>query len=498
MLRSLNALIVYWRAIIINKIIISSSLLIINFYHPPSFLSVRFVVVQKDGKRTGHAHLFYYQCSLLFTLFYAKMIAMNIINIYENYNSYFNADLKAIFEHCSKIAFKSGYKLYLIGGIVRDLLLNKESLDIDITVEGDAIEFAKILGVNAKENVKILNTHENFGTTKIEISGYKIDLASTRSEVYPKKGHLPVIEKIGCSLQEDVLRRDFTINSLAISLNQENFADLIDYVGGFEDLKTKKIRILHDKSFIDDPTRIIRALKYSSRLDFELEENTSKLQKEYLQNINYDMCYKRVKQEFKKTFEQGKNRALTFEKFIEQGIYKLIGNFTSHPNPTSRKRYSIVTSAESQGARGIENLINKYKPKNPWLVYFGVIIINKNFKGFELTKYEKEVIEGAESLQNKFFSNDFQIYKTFSAQKLETLLILAALGKNKEVMHYLDHLRKIKLSISGNDILKLGFTPSKAFSEGFDYVLKEKLRRPNMTKIEELDLIAEWLNQVPD
>lgn len=410
-------------------------------------------------------------------LFYAKMVAMDIINLYDNYNSYFNADLKAIFEQCSKIAFKNGYKLYLIGGIVRDLLLNLKNLDIDITVEGDAIEFAKIL--EQEIDAKILSTHKDFGTVKVEINGKKIDFASTRSEEYPKKGHLPVVKKIGCSLQEDVLRRDFTINSLAISLNQKNFAQLIDYVDGFEDLKSKKIRLLHEKSFIDDPTRIIRGLKYSSRLNFELEENTLKLQEEYLQNINYDMCYKRVKQEIKKTFEQ--NLQTAFDKFIEQGIYGLI---------TLQK----ITKPNVN----IENLVNKYNPEYAWIIYLGAVYVfeDENFSSkLELTKSEKNIIENAKNLIKSTSQNDFEIYKAFYDQKLETLLILAALGREKEVFHYLENLQKVKLSISGDDLLKLGFTPSKTFSEGFDYVLKEKLKNPEMKKSEELELIKKFLSR---
>ncbi len=406
------------------------------------------------------------------SLFYAKIRAMNIINIYENYNSYFNADLKAVFEHCSKTAFKNGYRLYLVGGIVRDMLLNKENLDVDITVEGDAIEFAKILEKEAK--AKILSIHKNFGTVKIEIKGQKIDFASTRSEIYPKKGHLPVIKKIGCSLEEDVLRRDFTINSLAISLNQNDFANLIDYTGGFEDLKEKKIRILHDKSFIDDPTRIIRALKYSTRLGFELEEKTFKLQEEYLKNINYDLGYKRIKQEIKKTFED--NSQKTFEIFINQKIYKLV----------TQKEIEIPQI-------NIENLINKYKPKHPWLVYLGVILTTESIGKLELTKIEKTIIENVESLKNKTFLNDFDIYKALSTQKIETLLILAILGKEKEVFHYLEDLQKIKLNINGNDLIKVGITPSKKFSEGFDYVLREKLKNPEMTKAEEIGLVKKFL-----
>lgn len=398
------------------------------------------------------------------------MIPMNIINLYDNFNSYFNKDLKAIFEKISKIAHSNGFKLYIIGGLVRDMILNEKSLDIDISVEGDAVEFAKILVKRC--NAKIISVHKSFGTVKIEIDEQKIDLASTRSESYPKAGHLPHVDEIGCTLEKDVLRRDFTINSLALSLNQDNFADLIDYVGGFEDLKNKKIKLLHTKSFIDDPTRIIRALKYSARLDFDLDSKTLKLQEEYLKNINYDMGKKRVKQEIIKTFNQ--NSQALFEKFIEQKIYKLL----------TKKELKTVRY-------NIEKLLNIYHSKHPWLVYFGVLEITGCF---DLTKYEKTVLEGAESLKNKTYKTDLEICKAFSAQKLETLLILAAIGKEKEVKHYLDNLQKIKLHINGNDLIKMGFTPSKKFNEIFDHVLSKKLKVPKMNKSQELEIAKKFLN----
>lgn len=398
------------------------------------------------------------------------MIPMDIINLYDKYNSYFNADLKAIFERCSKIAEKSNLKIYLIGGMVRDMILNRETLDIDITVEGDAVKFAEILAAQAE--AKILSTHPDFGTVKIELNEQKIDLASTRSESYPRAGHLPHVDKIGCALEQDVSRRDFTINSLALSLNQGNFAQLIDYVCGFEDLKNKQIKILHDKSFIDDPTRIIRALKYSTRLGFKLDKKTLKLQEEYLNNINYDMCYKRVKQEIKKTFEQNSQEA--FDKFIEQGTYKLISNC----------RVGLLPQRKD-----IKALIDKYKPKHPWIVYFGVIALQIDIENISFTKYEQEVIEGVQSLKDKTYADDFEIYKTFCPQKFETLLILACLGKEKEVFRYLDTLAKTKVLVSGNDLIKLGLKPSKKFTEIFDYILREKLKNPKMTKMDELELV---------
>ena len=192
-------------------------------------------------------------------------------------------------------------KLFYIGGVVRDELLNKQSIDIDITYVGNAIEYCSKFG-------EVIQINPDFGTVRVKIpssphreiadfvpstgSGHNVseelnnvivDFASTRSETYPKKGHLPVVEEIGCSLKEDVLRRDFTINALAKSITT---GEIVDYVGGLKDLKNKKLRVLHDNSFIDDPTRIIRGLKFAMRFNFELEEHTKKLQDEYLKNIN--------------------------------------------------------------------------------------------------------------------------------------------------------------------------------------------------------------------
>ena len=152
---------------------------------------------------------------------------------------------------------------------MRDLLLGREIFDVDITVEGDAIELAEFL--ETKTSAKILQTQPELRTAKIRFeNGVEIDFASTRTEAYPKKGHLPVLVKTGCGLMEDALRRDFTINAMAASLNSENFGEIIDNTGGLEDLEKKQLRILHKGSFIDDPTRIIRGLKFAVRFGFEL------------------------------------------------------------------------------------------------------------------------------------------------------------------------------------------------------------------------------------
>ena len=156
--------------------------------------------------------------------------------------------------------------LYYIGGVVRDKILGQPSFDIDITYIGNAIEFAKNI-----PDAEIVQINEPFGTVRIKYNNEEIDIASTRNETYPEKGHLPVVENIGCSLKEDVLRRDFTINAMAQSTLT---GEIIDYTHGLDDIKTKTLRVLHDNSFIDDPTRIVRALKFAVRFDFELDDHT--------------------------------------------------------------------------------------------------------------------------------------------------------------------------------------------------------------------------------
>ena len=176
--------------------------------------------------------------------------------------------------------------LYFIGGIVRDKILGKESFDVDVTYVGNAIEFAKTI-----PNAEILQVNEPFGTVRIKLNEQEIDIASTRSESYPQKGHLPIVQNIGCPLKEDVLRRDFTINAMAKSTLT---GEIIDYTNGLNDIKTKTLRILHDKSFIDDPTRIVRGLKFSVRFGFKLDKHTKKLQDEYLNNINYPNIFRLI------------------------------------------------------------------------------------------------------------------------------------------------------------------------------------------------------------
>ncbi|HYH52821.1 MAG TPA: hypothetical protein VD761_01725 [Solirubrobacterales bacterium] len=157
--------------------------------------------------------------------------------------------------------------IYLVGGAVRDLLLGRPRVDLDLVVVGDAAALAARLGGAAAE-------HERFGTVKVEVEGHEIDIASARTETYPQPGALPVVEPAQ-SIEADLSRRDFTINAMALPLEQE--PRLIDPCGGGADLEQGVLRVLHPRSFVDDPTRAIRAARYAARFGFALEAETDRL-----------------------------------------------------------------------------------------------------------------------------------------------------------------------------------------------------------------------------
>ncbi len=160
--------------------------------------------------------------------------------------------------------------VYLVGGAVRDLLLGRDRADVDLMVEGDATALAAALGGANSE-------HDRFGTVKVDVEGHEVDVAGARTETYERPGALPTVTPAE-SVAEDLARRDFSINAMAIPLQGE--AHLIDPHGGRSDLEAGLLRVLHDRSFADDPTRAVRAARYASRFGFRLEPRTEGLLRE--------------------------------------------------------------------------------------------------------------------------------------------------------------------------------------------------------------------------
>jgi tRNA nucleotidyltransferase (CCA-adding enzyme) len=156
--------------------------------------------------------------------------------------------------------------VYLVGGAVRDLLLGRERIDLDVAVEGDAAGLGRRLGGEVR-------THERFATATVTVDGLEVDLATARSETYPRPGVLPEVRP--ATIGEDLARRDFTVNAMALPLVDE--PELIDPHGGASDLARGLLRVLHERSFVDDPTRALRAGRYAARYGFDLAPETERL-----------------------------------------------------------------------------------------------------------------------------------------------------------------------------------------------------------------------------
>lgn len=176
--------------------------------------------------------------------------------------------ITAAYPELAEVATAAPDPVYLVGGAVRDLLLGRGRADIDLVVEGDPAALAAALGAEP------LVAHSRFGTMKVDLGGEEIDIAASRGERYTRPGALPSVE-LGAPIRTDLARRDFTVNAMAVPLAEPT--QLLDPYDGMVDLERGLLRVIHDESFIDDPTRAIRAARYAARFDFELEPHTEEL-----------------------------------------------------------------------------------------------------------------------------------------------------------------------------------------------------------------------------
>ena len=202
------------------------------------------------------------------------------MNIAGKVEQYLPQHLLELVKTISQLAEQSGYQVFLVGGVVRDMLLNYANFDLDLVVEGNALTLAQQIAASLllERRVGRLVTHQRFGTAKFKYDDFTIDMAMARDETYAKSGALPMVTP--GTLMSDLFRRDFSINAMAISLMPNDYGELIDPYQGESDIEHRLIRILHTKSFNDDATRILRAIRYEQRLGFNLETETARLLKE--------------------------------------------------------------------------------------------------------------------------------------------------------------------------------------------------------------------------
>ncbi|HTK87836.1 MAG TPA: CBS domain-containing protein [Nitrospiraceae bacterium] len=194
-------------------------------------------------------------------------------NVKARLKAYVPNDLFALLQRAGELAERRHVSAYIVGGFVRDLLLGRPNLDLDLVIEGDGIAYARALGRELQGTVR---THDRFGTAVITLKdGCTFDIATARTEYYEYPTALPTVER--SSIKKDLYRRDFTINTLAIGLNAKQFGVLLDLYGGQRDLKDGIIRVLHSLSFVEDPTRVFRAVRFEHRFGFRLGKETLSL-----------------------------------------------------------------------------------------------------------------------------------------------------------------------------------------------------------------------------
>jgi tRNA nucleotidyltransferase (CCA-adding enzyme) len=242
------------------------------------------------------------------------------MNLARQVEQYLPMQLLKLVQDISGQAAKQEQRVYLVGGVVRDLLLGYPNFDLDLVVEGNAVKFAQQVAETSKAE---LLAHHRFGTAKLRYENFTLDLATARKETYAKPGALPAVTP--GTLKDDLVRRDFSINTMAISLASNDYGELVDPYQGKNDLERRLIRILHPASFSDDATRILRAVRYEQRLCFELETQTAQLLKRdipMLDTISSD----RIRHELELIFKE-KQPEFVINRLGELGVLQGISPF---------------------------------------------------------------------------------------------------------------------------------------------------------------------------
>lgn len=240
------------------------------------------------------------------------------MNLGRQLEEYLPPQLLSLAQNVSREAGRQGEGVYIVGGIVRDLLLGCPNVDLDLVVEGDAVKLAKRMAETSE--VRLL-AHHRFGTAKLGYRNFTADLATARKETYPRPGALPVVAP--GTLNDDLIRRDFSVNAMAISLSANDYGALVDLYEGRSDLEHGLIRILHSNSFKDDATRILRGVRYEQRFGFKFEAQTARLLNRDIPMLDV-ISGDRVRHELELIFKEERPE-LAVRRLGELGVLSRIG-----------------------------------------------------------------------------------------------------------------------------------------------------------------------------
>jgi tRNA nucleotidyltransferase (CCA-adding enzyme) len=411
--------------------------------------------------------------------------------------------LQRLLEEFGRIGDGLGYSIYAVGGFARDLLMRVENYDIDIVVEGDGIQFAETVerGVSCR-----IRTHKKFGTAIILFpDGLKVDVATARMEIYDSPAALPTVER--GSIKMDLYRRDFTINTLAIQLNPKAFGEIIDFFGGMKDLKEKVVRVLHNLSFVEDPTRVFRAIRFEQRLGFQIGKHTQNLMKNsvkmgFLQRLSGGRVLSElilILKEDNPIAALSRMRDFDLLRFLHAHL-----KFDGEAVDLFEKIHHVISWFD------LLFLEERYER---WLIYFlGLIDTLKEGEMEEMAarlamneKERKRMVEGkrqADQTLLQFFTwinggyqpKRSEIYAILDPLSTETKLFMMAKTNQRVTLRhislYFTQLKDVKPMLRGADLIRIGIKPGPFIKKTLANLLKARLDEQVATQQDELEFVS--------
>jgi len=420
------------------------------------------------------------------------------------------ADVYAVLKLIGTLAKSVNGKAYIVGGFVRDFFLGVRNLDVDITVEPSGIEFAEVLAGELKGKAVL---HRRFGTASVFAKGprrkpkgpdihvMRIDITTARTEHYERPASLPEVKF--SSIKDDLFRRDFTINAIAASLNPGSFGEVIDFFGGHQDILDGVVKVLHDGSFIDDPTRIFRAVRFEQRFNFRIEPHTMELIKKA---VNLKMFGKVGKQRIRNEIililkEKDPLRALL--RMDELHELRFI-----HPKiKLNRKILRVIRSVEEAGVY-FETISGKKGSVEIWLIYLMALFKEIAFKDVQrlcgdfcfrksdrirILSYKKKGARVLSFLERSGALAPSKVHRALEPLPLEVILLLYAEAGGRRARARIDNFltgtSDIRLRIKGDDLKRLGMKPGPRFKDIFEKTLHAKIDGKLKTKKDEVQFV---------
>ena len=406
-----------------------------------------------------------------------------------------------ILKEFGRVADFMGFNAYLVGGLVRDILLKRDNLDVDIVIEGDGIKFAQEFAAQSEVKVR---SHKKFGTVVLVFpDGFKVDVATARIEVYDFPAAPPTVEM--SSLKMDLYRRDFTINTLAVKLNRRDYGTLIDYFGALKDVREKVLRVLHNLSFVEDPTRVLRAIRFEHRFGFKIGKLTLGLMKNAVAiNCFKGLSGRRLFLELKLLLmEPEPIRAI--ERMDEFGLLQIF---------SPEIRLTSDLSALFEEIRGVLSWFDHLyleEPYEPWKVYWHGLTSALEPKALQALGERLQMGDAdgrttiaqrmeldsvlANLFRAKGENTPYELYNLLARYDTETLLFMMAKANSRtlkrQISTYFTRLRGVRISLTGRDLKRMGFQPGPLYRHILDALLEAKLNNQVNTKEDELLFVKE-------